>query len=86
MFKAAKNTKTYDTGWHKHYFSGGSKKDGSTDFIKYYYKDNGAKISVQYIDWRHNRAVGYVAYDVSGKSLGCYSRLYEAQKVIDLGK
>ena len=86
MVKAAKNTKTYDTGWHKHYAFGGGKKAVSNDFIKYYYKNNGAKINVEYTDFRHNKACAYVAYDESGKSLGIYLRLYEAQKAIDLGK
>ncbi len=86
QLKETKNVQTADNNWHKHYVSGGNKKIGPNDHIDYYYKNNGAKISVQYLDWRHNKAVAYAAYDASGKSLGCYSRLYEAQRVIDLGK
>ena len=86
QLKLTKNLKPVDNYWHKHYVSGANHKVGPNDHIDYYYKSNGAKISVQYVDWRHNRACAYAAYDASGKSLGCYSKLYEAQRVIDLGK
>ncbi len=86
QLKSVKNSKASDNDWHRHYASGGNKKSGPNDYIDFYYKNNGVKISVQYLDWRHNKTVTYAAYDASGKSLGCYSRLYEAQRVIDLGK
>lgn len=73
--KKTKNAKTFDSNWHRHYASGGNKKSGPNDYIDFYYNDTGAKIIVQYSDYRHDKKAAYMAYDASGQLLGTYPKI-----------
>lgn len=72
--------------WHKMYWSGNNRKQNSNDSIMEYYKDSGEKIVVNYKDWRHKEVACYSVRDAHGNSVGTTTKLYEAQKLIDLRK
>ena len=84
QLKSTRNIKINNSTWHKHYFSGKSTKQHANDAIEFYYKDNGDKIVVSYTDFRHNKAACYAPIDKDGNRLGSFSKLYEAQKVLDM--
>ena len=69
-----------DNTWHKMYYSGKGIKQNANDSIDYYYKNSGERIVLSYLDWRHKKPVCYAAIDKTGKRLGSYNRLCDAQK------
>lgn len=84
ILKYYKTKKAESSVWHKRYISGKNKKTGANDHIVCYYKDNGAEIHVNYLDWRHSKPVAYTCWDASGVLLGTRTKLSEAQYLVDV--
>ena len=82
--EGASNSKAdvVDNNWHKMYSNGTGSKKEPNDYIQYYYKKSGIKITVSYTDWRHNKACGYNVMTQDGKSVYSTTKLYDAQHFV----
>lgn len=73
-----------DNTWHKMYNNGTGSKKEPNDYIQYYYKKSGIKITVIYTDWRHNKACGYNVISQDGKQVYCSTKLSDAQHFVTI--
>ena len=76
--------------WKAMYNSGSIVKciaDGVEDFIKYYFNEFDYKIHIVYEDDRHKQIKEFIAEDNTGKQIGTYKNMRDAQfKISNLVK